>query len=489
MSGLIAGGSRPLCRACTRSRSIVKSPSSTSVQFTVQSRASSSSSSILSKGLNKVTALHSTRTQSNLRSKSRSSFKRGFTTGTGTDPTKAGPSQPQWPSSPSGKQSRSRSRSPVYRRLALTIFGIAIPTTTSYFFFPSSQPITPHLYSNQPVTSTNQLTPQHRLIVVDIPEKSKEYFEKPYRIDGSLADVATPGEGGERGGEVVIQHMMIKSPDIQIERPYTPINDPVKDGQVRMVVKRVRGGEVGRVVHSLKEGDEVGIRGPIPTFSIYPDRYDKIIMISTGTAISPFLQLLSKLPSSPLSPGSSSSPSSATLTNTPQLHLIHAKPLEGRTDWADPLPTNNDGDSIDPSLIPSLQTKFGDRLKVTRIDPGYVSKEVILSALGKQVEVAHTLDQKLDLDRKRGWFSNWFGNNNKEVIITGEASANNSIKGKRDVAIQKREREEKIMVLICLPPVLMRPLCGGMTPNLDQGELTGLLAELGLRKDQVWKLE
>jgi len=51
----------------------------------------------------------------------------------------------------------------------------------------------------------------------------------------------------ERSSEVVtIQHVCVKSPDLQIERPYTPVNDPAADGYMEFVVKRVRGGEVGR---------------------------------------------------------------------------------------------------------------------------------------------------------------------------------------------------------------------------------------------------
>jgi cytochrome-b5 reductase len=49
---------------------------------------------------------------------------------------------------------------------------------------------------------------------------------------------------------VTIHHVMIKSPDLQIERPYTPINDVVADGELKLVVKAVKGGEVGRYVHS-----------------------------------------------------------------------------------------------------------------------------------------------------------------------------------------------------------------------------------------------
>ncbi|KAK6910229.1 hypothetical protein I203_104261 [Kwoniella mangroviensis CBS 8507] len=297
-------------------------------------------------------------------------------------------------------------------RLALTILGLTLPT--SYFFFPSSPSLTPHTYSEQPISSTQTLSPQHKLITVPIsqPSTSREFFERPYRTDGSIANT--------EGGEVVVQHMMIKSPDIQIERPYTPINDCLDDGEIRMVVKRVRGGEVGRVVHYLKDGDKVGIRGPIPTFSIYPNQYDKIIMISTGTAISPFLQLLSKLPSP--------SPSSSEVI--PKLHLIHSNPLEGREDWSNT--------TIDKSFLPNLQDKFGDNLQITRIDPGLIPKQVIVNSLQHET---------------------------------------------------KSNKDQRVLVLICLPPMLMRPLCGSMTPNLGQGPITGILGELGLTNKQVWKLE
>ncbi|WRT66240.1 uncharacterized protein IL334_003193 [Kwoniella shivajii] len=332
------------------------------------------------------------------------------------------------------------------RRIAITFLGLTIPTT--YFFLPSSPGITPHLYSDQTVSCTKTISPQHKLITVDIPSKSIEYFMKPFRRDGSLANSGIErqqsqqdqqnqqnqqGEDDKKEWEIVIQHMMIKSPDIQIERPYTPINDPTKDDQVRMVVKRVRGGEVGRVVHNLKDGDQVGIRGPIPTCSIFPNRYDKIIMISTGTAISPFLQLLSKLPSQhPPNSSSISTPTAAPSTvnhSKPQLHLIHSLPLEGREDWS--------SSNIDKSFIPCLQDKFGDQLKVTRINPGFIPKETIINSLRDEVK----------------------GN------------------------------KRNILVLICLPPMLMRPLCGDMTPNLGQGPITGILGELGLTNDNVWKLE
>jgi hypothetical protein len=35
----------------------------------------------------------------------------------------------------------------------------------------------------------------------------------------------------------------------------------------------------------------------------------------------------------------------------------------------------------------------------------------------------------------------------------------------------------------------MRELCGNLTATLDQGEVTGLLRDLGVTKREVWKLE
>ncbi|KAL7421741.1 hypothetical protein Q5752_003512 [Cryptotrichosporon argae] len=193
---------------------------------------------------------------------------------------------------------------------------------------------------------------------------------------------------------------MVKSPDIQIERPYTPVNDAAADGEVCMVVKRVKGGEVGRVVHSLKAGDSVGLRGPITTLSIKPNDFDSIIMLSTGTAVAPFLQLLAK----------------ADPSGVARFTLIHSRPTAG--------------DDVMAPLIEAAGAKWGDRLAVVRPDAGVVDVRAVQTAL----------------------------------------------KG-------------RVMVLVCLPPWMMREVCGLLTPTLEQGPLTGYLASLGLKSSQVWKLE
>lgn len=76
----------------------------------------------------------------------------------------------------------------------------------------------------------------------------------PFRKDSQPAVLTPPalgtekGEDRAKGKEVTVYHVMVKSPDLMIERPYTPVHDVGADGEVKLVVKRVRGGEVGRSV-------------------------------------------------------------------------------------------------------------------------------------------------------------------------------------------------------------------------------------------------
>lgn len=127
------------------------------------------------------------------------------------------------------------------RQRLYALLGLSLSLPAGYYFFQSSPSLSPSVYSDQELKSSKSLTPFHKLVTIKIPSSSYGFFDKPYRLDGEVADV--------KGGEVVIQHVMVKSPDIQIERPYTLINDPNAangEREMRMVVKRVRGGEVGR---------------------------------------------------------------------------------------------------------------------------------------------------------------------------------------------------------------------------------------------------
>jgi cytochrome-b5 reductase len=108
----------------------------------------------------------------------------------------------------------------------------------------SSPHLSPQVYSDHAIASSHNLIPSHKEITIPVPASQRDLFDQSaVRRDG------TPLEKGE----VAVQHVMIKNPDLQIERPYTPVNDVAGDGEMGLVVKRVRGGEVGRYVGFHRE--------------------------------------------------------------------------------------------------------------------------------------------------------------------------------------------------------------------------------------------
>ena len=92
--------------------------------------------------------------------------------------------------------------------------------------------LTPFKYTKHRVLSVKRISPQHVLVDIQVSEKSRAAFGN--------------SESAGQVGNLDIWHVYVKSPDLQIERPYTPINDVEKDGFIRLLVKRVKGGEVGR---------------------------------------------------------------------------------------------------------------------------------------------------------------------------------------------------------------------------------------------------
>lgn len=76
-----------------------------------------------------------------------------------------------------------------------------------------------------------------------------------------------------------IWSVYIKDDDIQVERPFTPLEGVNSEGQMRFWVKKYESGEVGRWLHSKKAGETIEIRGPLKTWSWRADEWDEIIMV------------------------------------------------------------------------------------------------------------------------------------------------------------------------------------------------------------------
>lgn len=53
-----------------------------------------------------------------------------------------------------------------------------------------------------------------------------------------------------------------------VHRPYTPVSAPDLPGEFTFLIKRYQGGALSQYIHSLKPGEKIGIKGPLPKLPI-----------------------------------------------------------------------------------------------------------------------------------------------------------------------------------------------------------------------------
>eukprot|EP00250_Pteridium_aquilinum_P033121 c5219_g1_i1 orf=440-1468(-) len=75
-------------------------------------------------------------------------------------------------------------------------------------------------------------------------------------------------------------------------RPYTPISPPDSQGYMDLMVKIYPQGKMSQHIGSLKPGDTLEMKGPIPKISYKPNMKKNIGMIAGGTGITPMLQVI-----------------------------------------------------------------------------------------------------------------------------------------------------------------------------------------------------
>ncbi|GJE84114.1 ferredoxin reductase-like C-terminal NADP-linked domain-containing protein [Phanerochaete sordida] len=243
-----------------------------------------------------------------------------------------------------------------------------------------------------------------------------------------------------------IWSVYIKDDDIQVERAYTPLEGIDEDGRMRFWVKKYPKGEVGRWLHSKRAGDKIEIRGPLKTYHWQEDKWDEVVMISGGTGITPFYQLIH---STLLSTG--------TATPSPRFTLLHSARTPAE------LPP--------PELLQPLQSysvanpdRLRVRLFVDQLD-GSSSETVPTGDLqvGRIGQAA--LSQALSSSQQLSWWQRWFQRSNP-VLNT----------------------DRKILFLVCGPEPMINAIAGPYGRNYSQGTVGGALAEIGCRAEQVWKL-
>ncbi len=142
----------------------------------------------------------------------------------------------------------------------------ALGATSLYFFYPSpskaaptltERPLAPTHFTPSTVISTQVCDGQTRFITLAVPPK------------------LVPSAGQLQP----IWSVFIKDDDIQVERPYTPLEGIDEHGHMKFWIKRYPGGEVGRWLHTKRAGDQVELRGPLQTWLWQDADWDDVIMV------------------------------------------------------------------------------------------------------------------------------------------------------------------------------------------------------------------
>ncbi|CAA7260215.1 unnamed protein product [Cyclocybe aegerita] len=243
-----------------------------------------------------------------------------------------------------------------------------------------------------------------------------------------------------------IWSVFIKDDDIQVERPYTPLNGVDDDGRMLFWIKEYPSGEVGRWLHLKKSEDCVEIRGPLKTWMWKEDTWDDVVMISGGTGITPFVQLFNNHISR-------NPPSNTRFT------LLHSS----RTPAELPPPT-----LLNP--LSQFAAKHPDRFRFhVFVDEQDGSKA---SAIVPPLNTGRISEASL-----------------KKCLSTGEES---SSWWTRLFSKPQEAPPRRILFLVCGPEPNTQRMIGAIAGpygrNFSQGPVGGILAKLGYNADQVYKL-
>ena len=181
-----------------------------------------------------------------------------------------------------------------------------------------------------------------------------------------------------------------------------------------LMVKAYPNGPMSQHLHSMKPGDTLSIKGPIPKYAWSANKHSHITLIAGGTGITPMYQLTRAIFSNP-----------------------------------------------------------DDQTKVSLIFGNITEKDILLKEEFDKLEkdfpqrfrAFYTLDNPPD-DWKLG-----------KGFITKDLLKE----------VIPDPKSENIKVFVCGPPGLYKAISGAKTSPKDQGELTGILKELGYSQDQVFK--
>jgi cytochrome-b5 reductase len=151
----------------------------------------------------------------------------------------------------------------------ILLSGITASAAAYYFYWPHAprgasakvgEPLSPSWFIPVKITSCTDTTHDTKLLTLTVPPHLRPPVDSP---------ALTP-----------IWSIYVKDDELQIERPYTPLEGIDPQGRMAFWIKRYQNGEVGRWLHSKKVGDSVEIRGPVRTWEWRDGVWDEVVLVS-----------------------------------------------------------------------------------------------------------------------------------------------------------------------------------------------------------------
>ncbi|VDC07305.1 unnamed protein product [Peniophora sp. CBMAI 1063] len=319
--------------------------------------------------------------------------------------------------------------------------------TAAYLFWPTTyrgaptvvaRPLSPRHFTPLTVTASKDVGPNLKLITLYVPPESRPdptSPEDPFAL-------------------CPIWSLFVKDDDLQVERPYTPLEGIDTEGNVKLWVKRYPRGEVARWLHAKRPGDIIEVRGPHRTLQLDGMDRDEVVMISGGTGYAPFHQLLHD----------------RLLLNQPdsssnlRLTLLHGS----RSIEELPPP-----EYLDPLI--EYAEKYPDRLTIHL----FVDEPPARSLTRNYVVTHGRIDTQAIRDRLSlpdtkppSWWARFWGGSASDPCRAGRPF----------------KRDGKILFAVCGPEPMIAAVAGPYGRNYSQGSVGGALAELGFKSGEVYKL-
>ncbi|KAI9256619.1 hypothetical protein BDA99DRAFT_547895 [Phascolomyces articulosus] len=244
----------------------------------------------------------------------------------------------------------------------------------------------------------------------------------PYNHNTSIFRFKLPSDQHVSGLHVascIITRYPIKKKDGStgyVIRPYTPTSTEETQGYVEFIIKNYPEGKMSKHIHSLKLGDELEIKGPIPKYNWDQNKVEHVGMIAGGTGITPMLQVIRRV----FDDHSEDQKTKITLLFTNQ----------------------TENDILLREELDAYAKKYPDRFKVV-----------------------------YGLDRPPSGWDGHTGFVTKELI-------------RKHLPAPDKPNS---IIFVCGPDPMLAAIAGAKAPDKSQGEIGGILKELGYPQDHLYK--